>query len=202
MWEWSKQKLQNGLTLPLYNEDSSLLCAYDDILNKGISPSPQPFKDAPSYQIQQEKQDIEEMKSRLQRKLKEFKLTTFKLKLFPYQPQTWQEQDKCYQVVIQLRPIFLKRLAYTNEYSCKTIGLNFQDINLLKQGISPENFSVHIKIPFDFGGLATLNNLSLIRTHPTHENLHKIIDLQLNNNFLKEQKMLFIPIFEGNICHD
>lgn len=202
MWEWSNQKHQNGLTLPLYDEDSSLLCAYDDILNKGLSPSPQPFKDAPSYQILQNRQNIEDMENRLQRKLKEFKLTTFKLKLCPYNPQTWQEQDKYYQDITQLRAIFLKRLAYTNEYSCKTVGLNFQDINLLKQGITPENFSVHIKIPFDFGGRAELTNLSLVRTHPTHENLHKIIDLQLNSNFLKEHRQLFIPIFEGKICHD
>ena len=199
MWEWSNQKQQNNILLPYSDDDSSLLSAHDDLINKGIAPSAQPFKNALN---KRPLQDISEMEERLQRKLKEFHLTTFHLEQHPYLPLTWENQTQLYKETWKIRSIFLKRLAYTEEYTCKTIGLNFQDINLLKQGITPENFNVHIKIPFDFGGKAELSNLCLIRAHPTHENLHKIIDIQLNSNFLRQQKMLFIPLIEGKICHD
>lgn len=199
MWEWSNQKQQNGLILPVSTESSSLLYAYDDLLSQGLPPSSQPFGNSIT---KQNSQDIKEMELKLQRKLKEYKLTTFHLEIFPYIPQTWEKQTLLYQEIWKIRYIFLKRLAYKEEYKLKNIGLNFQDINLLKQGITPENFNVHIKIPFDFGGAAELNNLCFMRAHPTHDNLHKIIDIQLNTNFLYQQKMLFIPTTEGNICHD
>lgn len=205
MWEWSNQKQQNGSLLPFNAEDSSLLYAYDDLLKQGLAPSSQPFQNSIAKQKQKQKQNqhnINEMEYKLQRKLKEFNLTTFHLEIFPYLPQTWEKQTLLYQELWKIRYIFLKRLAYKEEYKLKNIGLNFQDINLLKQGITPENFNVHIKIPFDFGGKAELNNLCFMRAHPVHDNLHKIIDIQLSNNFLYQEKMLFIPITEGNICHD
>ena len=110
--------------------------------------------------------------------------------------------NRLYEEFQRTRVIFLKRLAYAEQENCRAVGLDDEDIALLKKGLTPENVNTHLQIPFDFGGTAELSNLCLLRTHPVHENIHKIIDLQFNNNFLKLQKRLLIPWYGGKIYHD
>ena len=84
MWEWSNQKHQKGLMLPYNDEASSLLSAYDDLLNKGVQPSSRPFGTAPSKQDLENQRNIAEMEFKLQRKLKEYHLDSFNLKIYSF----------------------------------------------------------------------------------------------------------------------
>lgn len=202
MWEWSNQKSHNGLALPADGKDTSLLSAYDDILNTGIQPSARPFRDAPSLVGRDETMSVLDMRNLVERKLNEYKLNNFDIIERPYDPQSWQEMNRLYAEFQHNRVMFLKLLAYSSMEDCRRIGLDNEDIRLLKMGLTPENFNTHLQVPFDFGGLTDFSNLCFMRTHPVHENLHKIFDIQLTNHFLKLQKMLFIPWYGGKVYHD
>ena len=172
MWEWSKPK-QNNCFASAAEKDSSLLSAYDDLLAEGTQPSAHPFRSAAEQRPREEAPGIQEMYGLVERRLHEYKLDEFEIVERPYSPQSWTDMNRLY-----------------------------EDIALLKKGLTPENVNTHLQIPFDFGGTAELSNLCLLRTHPVHENIHKIIDLQFNNNFLKLQKRLLIPWYGGKIYHD
>lgn len=201
MWEWSKPK-QNNCFASAAEKDSSLLSAYDDLLAEGTQPSAHPFRSAAEQRPREEAPGIQEMYGLVERRLHEYKLDRFEIVERPYSPQSWTDMNRLYEEFQRTRVIFLKRLAYAEQENCRAVGLDDEDIALLKKGLTPENVNTHLQIPFDFGGTAELSNLCLLRTHPVHENIHKILDLQFNNNFLKLQKRLLIPWYGGKIYHD
>lgn len=202
MWEWSNRQNHHGIALPSDGKDTSLLAAYDDILDIGIEPSAHPFRSAPHMIDRNDTLSIQDMKNLIERKLVEYKLDAFDIIQRPYDPQSWQEMNRFYAEFQHNRVMFLKLLAYSCTEDCLQAGMDEEDIKLLKMGLTPENFNTHLQVPFDFGGLTDFSNFCMMRTHPVHENLHKIFDLQLTNNFLKRQKMLFIPWYEGKIYND
>lgn len=194
MWEWSKQKIRN-ISIPAHKKDTSLLAAYDDLLPEAAPvPVPSPA-DNETY-------DCRSMKQLLEQKLEEFNLSKFTLVEKNYDPQYWTQMDQYYDEYQHTRTRFLKLLAYSALDECRKAGLNEDDINLLKSGITPENYNTHLKIPFDFGGEVDFGNYCLIRTHPQHINLHKIFELQISGDFLRLQKKLFIPWYDGKVYYD
>ena len=195
MWEWSKQKIQN-ISIPAHERDTSLLAAYDDLL-----PTPVPPTSSVPPTVN-ETYDSRSMKQLLEQKLEEFKLSKFTLIEKSYDPQYWTQMDQYYGEYQHTRTRFLKLLAYSALDECRQAGLDDDDINLLKNGIAPENYNTHLKIPFDFGGEVDFNNYCLIQTHPRHVNLHKIFELQISSDFLRLQKKLFIPWFDGKVYYD
>lgn len=98
------------------------------------------------------------------------------------------------------RKDFIKYIAYNLETECLDSGLPPQDIEKLKLGIAPENFNVHIKIPFEYGGDAEFSNMCFIQTHPYHSEIHKFIDMQiLEQNEKIKLDLLYLPIPFGKV---
>ena len=72
-------------------------------------------------------------------------------------------------------------------------------IKLVKKGKAPENFNIHIRVPFDYGGTNSFSNLVLIQTHPFHTEIHRFIDMQtLAQPNLKPRK-LYLPSPKGKV---
>lgn len=201
MWEWSNQ-----INQPKTEEKkkTSLVSAYGDLVGETLEIYIPPHKEIndtkPSPQISTISE--QEMKTLVEQKINELKLTKFELIEKDYHPQSWQDMQKILGEYQRSRIMFFKLLAYSCTSECHDAGLSEEDINLLKQGIAPENLNTHIKIPFDFDGNTGFNNLMLIKTHPTHNNLHQIFDMQITNNFLRLHKKIFIPYFKGKIYND
>ena len=189
MWEWSKTlfKSRKGYR--------SLRDSYTDLLPAPDSDSktPAPVSDIPAP---------EQMQNILQEKIRSCGLRGIELRECAYHPQTWAEMAKNFAEYQRVRKTFLKLTAYSHADECRRLGFDDEDMELLKNKHSPENYNVHIKIPFDFGGTLDFNNLCLIKSHPVHDNLHRLIELQIGNGFLQKHKITYIPWFEGSIYHD
>ena len=205
MLEWTKRKIQTKS-----QAFNSLVDAYDDLLVE--------YKDTANYQAptsttrensspetSPDEDTIiirpEVMENELRQLLEVLELHDIELILQPATPKTWEEMNFCYSEYGRVRLEFLKLLGKNFQDECLAAGLREDEIHGLSQGITPENFNTHLKFPFDFGGMANINNLSLVQTHPTHGNLHKIIDIQIENNFLKNHRKIFVPTFKGRIYH-
>ncbi len=185
MWEWSNNK--NAPVLP---ENDSLLKAYASYLPKIPSVRNETAEDIPS---------LRQMEDLLQHRITACGLKDIELRLIDFQPLSWETKHRYSEEQVRERKIFLKILGYSHAGQCLGAGLDEADITLLKQSVSPENYNVHIRIPFDFGGQPSLNNMCLVRTHPIHDQIHALLEYQLEKNFLKKHKKLYIPIIEGII---
>ena len=185
MWEWSLKhnKVQSK---------ASLLNAYEDLVQENEPPSAK----------QQETGSFEEMKRLVEKKVSYYDLKDINLIECCYVPYDWVSMCKNFAEYNRMRFAFFRLLGYSNEKECLKLGLSIADINLLKQGITPENYNTHIKIPFDFGGQAEITNLSLMKSHPTHDCFHAVLDFQIEQGYLNNHKKIFIPYFEGKIYYD
>ena len=201
MWEWSGRILKK--TSPA--SAKSLLAAYNDLLLQTAPATPHIVKD----------QDIAaddrtsllppappQMRQYLLTHLADFGFSRMTLRECSYDPQNWQEMDKSWTEYLRIREIFLKLLGYSHADECLKAGLDKNDIKLLRGSIAPENYDIHMKIPFDFGGTLSFDNLCLIQTHPRHDLIHRLIDLQIENNYLRTHKKIWLPWFDGKIYHD
>lgn len=200
MWEWS-----NRSTKPLDSAASkSLLAAYNDLLLSNTS-TPAKVKDVDigsGNNGATQPPSPSEMKSLLVSRLRDYGFRSLELKEYPYEPQTWQEMNHCSAEYQRIREVFLKLVGYSYSEECTTAGLSKADISMLRRSLAPENWNTHLKVPFDFGGTLDFDNLCLIKTHPVHDLIHRLIDLQIENNFLRVQQKIYIPWIEGKICHE
>lgn len=95
---------------------------------------------------------------------------------------------------------FLKYVGYHHVNELMAAGLLEEDIAKIKKGKAPENFNVHVRIPFDYGGTNDFSNLVLIQTHPFHVNIHKLLDMQiLSRPQGMKPRRLFIPAPKGKV---
>lgn len=193
MWDWSNQPTQRK-TPAL----GSLTGVYEEI---GLSrPSQTPAFYRPNADIAN--YGTGEMQSYIQSLLPKYGLHKMKLILKDYTSQSWKEMHNFFGDYQRTRTTFLKLIAYSEVASLIKFGLDDSEISRLKEGITPENFNTHIKIPFDFGGSLDFENFSFIRTHQTHSNIHRILDMQITNGFFLKHKKIYIPIFEGKFYYD
>ena len=194
MLEWTHRKLQNKS-----QSFSSLADAYDDLLYE--------YKDENNSNIKHDKlitsQDtpqspsIDNMKAELLPLLAVLGLSNITLKLYPL--INTEETHIKYEQYRHNIPTFLRLIGENCSEECRNCGMSDKAISLLCQEVCPENYTPHLKIPFNFGGMANLSNFSLVKTHPTHDNLHQIIDIQLENNFTFERGQIWLPMFQGKI---
>lgn len=203
MWEWSSRESQSS-----FKSSTSLLNAYDDLITTTNENQYKPeikeidLISSSKNNLKSSKITLDEMKNIIQQKVESYGLKNIVLVERDYEPQTWQEMAKIFLDYNHLRYYFFKLLAYSNIKECLSAGLTGEDIELLKDGVAPENYNTHIKIPFDFGGKLDYNNLSLMKTHSSHHKLHRLIDMQIESDFLRTYKKIFVPYFEGKIYHD
>lgn len=185
MWEWSNHVSEQQKQAPA----KSLVASYSDIYARKSRPQ------------RRANSQTEETLEYLHEFLKKNQLKNISLIETPYQPQSLWELHDIYKQYQTARKIFIRRLGHNAQNYCLEAGLKENDIQLLKQGLLPENYNTHLKLPFDFGGRADMENFSLIKTHPTHIILHQIIDYQVEKGMLLTRKKIFLPFFEGMIYH-
>lgn len=184
MWEWSKSRLKKN------KKNKSLQSSFSDLL-----PTTQ-------HKDKEEVPSPEEMLNHLLTEIEKLNLKNIELKKSSFCPQTWGEMTKNTSQYQRMRKTFLKLMGYSNQEECKKIGFDDEDIELLKNKKSPENYNVHIKIPLEFGGRLDIDNLCLIKTHPLHDYIHRLIEKQISCGFLQKHKFIYIPWFNGNFYHD
>lgn len=97
---------------------------------------------------------------------------------------------------------FLKFVAYNLREQLVTLGLLPFEIEQMQRGRSPENFNVHIKIPFEYGGTLDFSNLIVMPTHPYLDEIYKFIDMQLLHYPVgAPATVLYIPTPKGKVFH-
>ena len=95
---------------------------------------------------------------------------------------------------------FLKYVAYNFVNDLRNAGLDEDSIFYFKKGIMPENFNVHLKVPFDYTGSVDFSNMVLIQNRPYHEDIHRFMDMQMDGmpvGTLPEK--LYIPVPTGKV---
>ena len=95
---------------------------------------------------------------------------------------------------------FLKYVAYNFVNDLRNAGLDEDSIFYFKKGIMPENFNVHLKVPFDHTGSVDFSNMVLIQNRPYHEDIHRFMDMQMDGmpvGTLPEK--LYIPVPTGKV---
>lgn len=142
------------------------------------------------------------IKAQTEQLLHTYRLDNMQLIKQPYAPKTWEEMHDIFNKYQRNRTAFLKMCGYNKQAELLDAGFQAEDIELLKKGIAPENYNTHLKIPFDFGGGTDFENFSLIRTHHTHSNIHRIIDYQISSGFLLKEKFIYLPSFDGAFYHE
>ena len=95
---------------------------------------------------------------------------------------------------------FIRYVAYNSINDLRNAGLDEESIFYLKKGFLPENFNIHIKIPFDYTGEVDFSNLVLMQTFPYHEDIHKFMDMQMEGMPLNVRpRKLYIPVPIGRV---
>jgi len=100
----------------------------------------------------------------------------------------------------RIRRDFLRYIAYYNQPELEEAGVEDKGIRSLKKGKAPENYDVHLKIPYEYGGKNEFANMLFIQTHPFGEDIHKFLDMQTTSQpFGCRLSKLYIPVAEGRI---
>lgn len=94
---------------------------------------------------------------------------------------------------------FLKYVGYHHVNELLAAGMSEEAIKLVKKGKAPENFNVHVRVPFDYGGTNSFSNLVLIQTHPFHTEIHRFIDMQTLTQPNFKPRKLFLPAPKGKV---
>lgn len=193
MWDWSNQPIQKKTP-----DNGSLTTAYEEINLKRPPQIPAFYR--PNTDI--EDYSIDEMRDYIHALLTKYGLNNMHLILKDYTSQSWKEMYGIFNNYQRARTAFLKLISYSEVKNLIKLGLDENEISRLKEGITPENFNTHIKIPFDFGGTLDFSNFSFIRTHHTHSNIHRILDMQIAKGFFLKHQKIFVPSFEGKFYYD
>ena len=196
MLEWTHRKIQNKS-----QGFSSLADAYDDLLyeSKDETSTINNGEDLVATDEAPEFPTVDEMRAQLEPLLEVLGLSNISLELYPLVSRNVEMINCGFEQFKRNIPLFLRLVGENCQDECRKSGMNDKAIAYLCQGICPENYTPHLKVPLDFGGMASLSNFSLVKTHPTHDNLHQIIDVQLENNFILGNEKIWLPVFQGKI---
>lgn len=115
-------------------------------------------------------------------------------------PLTLLEKVNRKKQYLRVKRDFLKYLSYHFINDLREAGLDEDSIFYFKKGIMPENFNVHLKVPFDYTGAADFSNMVLIQNRPYHEDIHRYMDMQMADmpTGTIPQK-LYIPVPTGKV---
>jgi len=95
---------------------------------------------------------------------------------------------------------FIKYLIYNFTNDLRNAGLTDEDLFYFKKGILPENFNIHLKIPFDYTGNVDFSNMVLMQSRPYHEDIHRFMDMQMSGmdvGVIPEK--IYIPVPTGKV---
>ena len=100
----------------------------------------------------------------------------------------------------RIRRDFLRYIAYYNQPELEEAGVEDKGLRSLKKGKAPENYDVHLKIPYEYGGKNEFANMLFIQTHPFSEDIHKFLDMQITSQpFGCRLSRLYIPVAQGRV---
>ena len=164
--------------------------------------APQPYQQAPQpYAIQtpMESRSPEDEKALWEWQFQQTGLLNMDLIEVEFVPldQAWlAELRKAFK---RTRRDFLKYVGYHHVNELLAAGMSEEAIKLVKKGKAPENFNIHIRVPFDYGGTNSFSNLVLIQTHPFHTEIHRFIDMQTLTQPNFKPRKLYLPAPKGKV---
>lgn len=95
---------------------------------------------------------------------------------------------------------FLKLLGYNYANDLRSAGVSEEGIFYIKKGKLPENFTVHLKYPPEYGGRIDFNNMVFIQNHPFHDLIHAYLDQQLlGAEGSVRPRTLYVPVPVGKV---
>jgi len=95
------------------------------------------------------------------------------------------------------RPAFLKKIAAKHEAELRKAGLSKKDIADMKNGLAPEDYQVHHKLPLDAGGTNDPSNLILIKNEPYHKTITNYQNDSIRGMAPGEVRKFDFPVPEG-----
>lgn len=95
---------------------------------------------------------------------------------------------------------YLKLLGHKYDNDLRAAGVTEEGIFYIRKGNLPENFTVHLKYPLEYGGRIDFNNMVFMQTHPYHDLIHAYVDQQLiGASGSVRPKQLFVPVPVGKV---
>ena len=107
--------------------------------------------------------------------------------------------SECQQIKNQ-KAAFLLELVRTHADDLRVAGLSDEQIDRLKEGKLPVNWTVHLKYPLAYGGTITVDNFEFIPQHPFHEDLHHFINQQITTEAgVISPAVLYVPVPKASV---
>ncbi len=95
---------------------------------------------------------------------------------------------------------FVRLLSYNYVMDLRSAGISEEAIFYMKKGKIPENYTVHLKYPLEYGGTLDFNNLVLIQDKPFHDMIHSYINQQMvTPKGIKNPPLLYVPVPVGKV---
>ncbi|MBE6455347.1 MAG: hypothetical protein IJC11_02160 [Alphaproteobacteria bacterium] len=95
---------------------------------------------------------------------------------------------------------FVRLLSYNYVTDLRSAGVSEEGIFYMKKGRIPENYTVHLKYPLEYGGSIDFNNMVFIQDKPFHDMIHSYIDEQiLTPSGISYPSLLYVPVPVGKI---
>ncbi len=95
---------------------------------------------------------------------------------------------------------FVRLLGYNYTMELRSAGVSEEGIFYMKKGKIPENFTVHLKYPLEYGGTIDFGNMVLMQDKPFHDMIHSFLDEQmLTPTGISYPPLLYVPTPVGKI---
>ena len=116
---------------------------------------------------------------------------------YPMSASDRREAKKAFR---QIRREFLNLLVTERLNDLKEAGCDESALLSVRRGVMPENFNIHIKIPFDYTGGVEFSNLVFMQSMPYHNEIHRFINLQMAGlDPQARPSKLYIPVPVGMV---
>ena len=95
---------------------------------------------------------------------------------------------------------FVRFLSYHHTNDLRSAGVTEEGLFYMKRGQQPENFTVHLKYPLDYGGSVSFDNMVFLQTRPFHDLIHLYINKQvLGPEGRLTPSTLYVPVPPGKV---
>jgi len=118
----------------------------------------------------------------------------------PYYPQV--NMDILTQQKLLNRTIrdFVRYLSYHLTNDLRSAGVSEEGLFYMKRGQIPENYTVHLKYPLNYGGTIDFNNMVFMQARPFHELIHRYINKQIiGPEGVLTPSQLYVPVPTGKV---
>ena len=118
----------------------------------------------------------------------------------PYYPQQTDDYIAQHKLLNRTIRDFVRYLSYHFANDLRSAGVSEEGLFYMKRGQIPENFTVHLKYPLDYGGTIDFNNMVFIQSRPFHELIHLYINKQIiGPEGILTPEQLYVPVPVGKV---